>query len=72
MQYNQRGKMSFKVRIKVWRELRGFTITKLSKKSGVCLQDISRYEHNHRFPRLKNLKRLAKALGVGWRDLVGD
>ena len=61
-----------KLRLKEWRKVKNLTATELSEKSRISLQEISRYEHGRRFPGVKNLKKLAKALGISWRDLVDD
>jgi len=60
------------LKLKEWRKVKGFTATELSEKSGISVQEISRYEHGRRFPGVKNLKRLAKVLRISWRDLVSD
>lgn len=51
-------------RLKVFRTQKGYTLTELSKKSGVSYVQISRYEKNKSQPTAKVLKRLATALEV--------
>jgi transcriptional regulator with XRE-family HTH domain len=63
--------MDFGKRIKVLRAKRGLTQAALAERAGLTLAYIGRLETGHYDPQLSTLKRLAKALRVTVRELVG-
>lgn len=58
-------------RIREWRDARGLTLEALADAAGVSPGYLSRMETGGRNVSLKNLAKLAAALGVSERDLVG-
>jgi transcriptional regulator with XRE-family HTH domain len=42
----------------------------LAKKTGIAESNLSRLEHGKHMPSLKTLQTVAKALGVGWGELI--
>lgn len=52
-------------KIKILRKVRGLTQTQLADKLNVGRATVSNYEIGRRSPHLKELERIAKALGVG-------
>jgi transcriptional regulator with XRE-family HTH domain len=58
-----------KLRVQAWRERRGWSLRKLGERSGVAYPNIQRIETGTLSPTVTTLVRLARALGVGVRDL---
>jgi transcriptional regulator with XRE-family HTH domain len=58
-------------RIKIARLKKGLTIEELAEKVGVSAPVISKFENNHRIPKLNNLRKLAESLGVSVAYLGG-
>lgn len=57
--------------IKIYRKMAGFTQEMLSEAICVSPETLSRYERGTRSPRLRDLEKIAKALGVTLTDLIG-
>ena len=62
--------MSMGLRLRQLREQRGLSVRGLAVKAGVDWTAINRIELGKVNPRLDTLEKLAKALGVGLRDLI--
>jgi transcriptional regulator with XRE-family HTH domain len=58
------------LRLRQLREKKGLSVRALAEKAGVDWSAINRIELGKAKPRLDTLERLAKALGVGLRDLM--
>lgn len=58
-------------RLRVARELRGWEVRELSRRSGVHPVQISRYENEHQIPSVETLAKLAFALKVSTDWLIG-
>jgi transcriptional regulator with XRE-family HTH domain len=58
------------LRLRQLREKKGLSVRALAEKAGVDWSAINRIELGKTKPRLDTLERLAKALGVGLRDLL--
>ena len=58
--------------IKKYRRMVGITQERLSEAIGVSPETLSRYERGTRSPRLRDLEKIAKALGVTLTDLIGE
>jgi transcriptional regulator with XRE-family HTH domain len=56
--------------LKTIREKAGLTQSALAERAGVPLRSVQNWEQGHRVPRMQNLPRLAKAMGVSVNDLV--
>jgi transcriptional regulator with XRE-family HTH domain len=52
------------------RHAKGWSVRELAARSGVDFTAINRAELGKTMPRLETLERLAKALGVGVKDLI--
>jgi DNA-binding XRE family transcriptional regulator len=57
-------------RLRVWREYRKLTLTKLAKACGVSIPAISQIENDKRTPSVDLLVKLSKALCCDMEDLV--
>lgn len=64
--------MTFPACLRQKRKEKGWTHEQLAERSGVVAAAISHYECGRRNPSLKNLTRLANALGCGLDELVGE
>jgi DNA-binding XRE family transcriptional regulator len=56
--------------LKVWREYRKLTLSKLAKACGVSIPAISQIENNKRTPSVDLLAKLSKALCCDMEDLI--
>ena len=61
----------FKNRLKEYRELRGFSQTKLAEMLGLSRSLISMYENGERKPSFESLEAIADILNVSFNDLMG-
>lgn len=61
----------FAKRLRIARELKGFSQTDLAKKTNLKPSAISHFENDRRSPSFDNLKQLADALGVTVDYLLG-
>lgn len=61
----------FSERLRIARELKGFSQTDLAKRTDLQPSAISHFENNRRSPSFDNLKRLADVLGVTVDYLLG-
>jgi len=61
----------FQERLKIVRELRGFSQTDLAEKAGLQPSAVSHFEKGRRAPSFDNLKKLANALAISVDYLVG-
>jgi transcriptional regulator with XRE-family HTH domain len=59
-------------RIRMFRELQGWSLTDASKATGIPPATLSRIENSKMSPTFGLLLRLMKGMKVGWLDLVGD
>ncbi|MFZ5478986.1 MAG: helix-turn-helix domain-containing protein [Myxococcota bacterium] len=59
-------------RLATIRQRAGLTQAGLGERVGMAAAEISKYERARRSPSLESLERLATALGVTVRELVGD
>lgn len=59
-------------KIKAAREKKKIKQQDLAKKLGVSAANISQYEKDKRNPKLETLRKIAAAIGVPVRDLIGD
>lgn len=64
--------MSVGERIRELRKAIGYTQKELAEKSGVATVSIQQYERGVRQPQLRQLIRIAAALGVNWNSLVTE
>jgi transcriptional regulator with XRE-family HTH domain len=60
------------LRLREWRERRGFSLRQLAEKSGVHYISLHLMEKGRLDPRLSTLQRVAKTLQVGLSDLVQE
>ncbi len=60
------------LRLRQLRERRGLTIQGLAERAGLAMTTVWRIEAGRVEPRLSVLAKLAKALGVRARDLLGE
>lgn len=63
---------TFPEKLKQFRAVQGMTQVQLAKESGMSHPQIARYEQGTSKPRMKAVLKLAHALGVEPRDLVGE
>lgn len=63
--------MDFGTRLTKARTMRGWTKQDLADGAGITTMNVWYLEHGHREPRLSTLRRIRKALGVSWEDLLG-
>ena len=54
------------------RKRQGLSQEQLAKSSGLSRYSIINYENGHRDPRVKDLKKIAKALNVSLAELIGQ
>lgn len=59
-------------RIKAARKKAGLTQAELAQKLGVTYQSLAQYERGRRNPKLETIRKIAAALGVSDRELMGD
>jgi transcriptional regulator with XRE-family HTH domain len=57
------------VLLRHWRERRGYSVRELARRAGVTHVSIVRIENEQASPNVAMLEKLAKALGIGVRDL---
>lgn len=62
---------TFGEKLRQEREKRGWSLSDLSKRSGVAMQSISRYESGRAFPNLMSALGLADALEMSLDELTG-
>jgi putative transcriptional regulator len=55
-------------KIRVWRVIKRVSQYELSNMTGIAQSKISLFENGHAYPKLEELKRIAKALGVNESD----
>lgn len=55
--------------LKQWRDRRGLSLRQLGERAGVSYVTVFNIEAGNLDPRLSTLERLARALGIGVRDL---
>lgn len=60
------------IRIKYFRRCAGLNQTELSKKIGVSASQVSKYESGAAEPRPRTLKKIADALKIDIRQILGD
>lgn len=60
------------LKIKKYRELRGFTQDELAKKVGISRATLSKYEHDNINPSIGVLQKISSALGVSTSALCGE
>ena len=53
------------------REKRGLSVRGLAKEAGISTETVYSVEHGKRRPSMKTLGKIARALGVDPRDLLG-
>jgi transcriptional regulator with XRE-family HTH domain len=58
------------LKLRELRHARGWCVRELAARAGVDFTAINRAELGKTMPRLETLERLAKALGVGVKDLI--
>jgi transcriptional regulator with XRE-family HTH domain len=56
------------VRLRHWRERRGYSVRELARRAGVGFVTVSRIENGHMSPTVAMLEKLAKALGISVRQ----
>lgn len=54
------------------RQREALTQAELAEKAGIAVMTLSRIETNRHDPHMSTIRKLAQALGVHPRDLVGD
>lgn len=60
--------MSVSLRLREWRESRGYSVRELARRAGVGFVTVSRIENGRMSPTVAMLEKLAKALGIELRD----
>ena len=60
------------IRLKQWRERRGFTLRGLAEQCGVHFVTLARLEAGRLDPRLSTLLKLCEALNITLTELVGE
>jgi len=60
----QKTPPTFGEKLRIYRKNKNLTQAMLAEKSGLSVLSIRRYETNERDPKLKDIKRLAEALGI--------
>ena len=63
--------MTIGQRIRILREEKDMTIVEVSKKAGVCPATISKWENRGYIPRLPELSRVSKVLGISVDEIIG-
>lgn len=63
--------MHFGDRLRMFRELKGYTQEQLGELVGVAKTTIANYESGKRVPHVAKIKRLASALGISGDELLG-
>lgn len=57
-----------RIRLREWRDKRGYSVRELARRSGVNSVSIVKVENDRMSPTVKLLEKLARALRIGVRD----
>src|SRR5262245_61874504 len=58
------------IRLRHWREHRGYSVRELARRAGIGYVSVVRIENGHMSPTVEMLEKLAKELGMTVRDFL--